>query len=97
MKPSKGTIIRAATIAAITPVVLMATQGPGAGDTHHRTEYMPCGQFADEAGDPDGPRNCVHDALHEGNGLGQSFFVGKGGKVTYLPHHIAHYLLNGGR
>lgn len=57
-----------------------------------RTEYMPCSN-ADEAGDEQGPRNCVHDARHSGNGMGNSFFVGNGGRIWPLPHHIAHYLL----
>lgn len=37
--------------------------------------------------------DCVWDARHQGNGMGQSFWVGEGGKVYPLPHHIAHYLL----
>lgn len=54
-------------------------------DNPPRTEYMPC-QTEDQ-------HNCVWDARHEGNGMGQSFFSGKSGRVWLLPHHIAHYLL----
>lgn len=56
-----------------------------------RTEYMPCS--TDEG--PDADRNCVWDARHIGNGMGNSYFVGEGGKVTPLPHHIAHFLIYG--
>jgi hypothetical protein len=59
--------------------------------TPHRTEYLPCS--TDEG--PDGDRNCVWDARHNGNGKGNSYFVGKGGKVTPLPHHLAHFLVYG--
>lgn len=50
-----------------------------------RTEYMPCG--AEDS------TNCVWDARHRGNGMGQSGFVGNGGRWWPLPHHIAHYIL----
>lgn len=50
-----------------------------------RTEYMPCGV--------EDSTNCVWDARHRGNGMGQSYFTGNGGRVWPLPHHIAHYLL----
>ena len=53
-----------------------------------RTEYMPCGS--------EDSVNCVWDARHMGNGQGRSFFVGRDGHVTYLPHHIAHFLISGG-
>jgi hypothetical protein len=56
-----------------------------------RTEYLPCS--TDEG--PDGDRNCVWDARHEGNGMGASYFVGEGGKVYPLPHHLAHFLIYG--
>lgn len=60
---------------------------PAPADAAPRTEYMPCAS-EDE-------RNCVWDARHTGNGEGRSFFVSKSGHVTYLPHHVAHYLVNG--
>jgi hypothetical protein len=53
-----------------------------------RTVYLPCP--TDEG---DGNSDCVYDARHQGNGLGNSFYVGEGGKVSVLPHHIAHHLL----
>lgn len=54
-----------------------------------RTEWMPC-QFDEGA-----VRNCVWDAQHEGNGLGNSFFASQKGRIWVIPHHIAHYLING--
>lgn len=90
---------RTAYLVLILSVVLLGIIGLVAASAQaaqaHRTEYLPCGQGADEAGDPDGPRNCVHDARHEGNGLGNSFFVAQDGTITPLPHHIAHYLIYG--
>ena len=55
------------------------------GHRDGRTEYMPCEQ--------EDQTNCVWDARHEGNGMGQSFFTGRDGRVWDLPHHIAHYLI----
>jgi hypothetical protein len=49
------------------------------------TRYLPC-QYEDS-------NNCVWDARHMGNGVGQSYYVSRTGKVTLLPHHIAHFLL----
>lgn len=59
-------------------------------DSAPHLEYRACS--TDEG--PDGDLDCVWDARHQGNGLGNSLYVGPGGKVTILPHHIAHYLLN---
>lgn len=60
----------------------------------HRLIYpandLPLCVHADEAGDPDGPRHCIHDARHSGNGLGNSFYVNRRGGVWLLPHRIAH-------
>lgn len=53
-----------------------------------RTHYVACP--TDEG---DGNRDCVWDSRHFGNGLGHSFYVGTGGKVYVLPHHITHHLL----
>lgn len=67
---------------------------PGHAATGHnqdppiRTEWLPCGT-------EDSPQSCVWDALHRGNGQGQSFYIGREGKVWPLPHHIAHYLIHG--
>lgn len=55
-----------------------------------RTEWMPCSN--DE---PPATGSCVWDAQHQGNGQGQSLYIGREGKVWPLPHHIAHYLING--
>lgn len=52
-----------------------------------RTEWLPCG--AEDA------RSCVWDARHQGNGLGQSTYTANDGRVFPIPHHIAHYLVNG--
>lgn len=69
-------------------VLTMAVQAEGAAP---RTEYLPCS--TDEG--PDADRNCVWDARHNGNGMGASYFVGEGGKVYPLPHHVAHFLVFG--
>ncbi len=66
----------------------LAIGGPSSASDSSRTEYMPCGT--------EDSVNCVWDARHAGNGQGRSFFVGRDGNVTYLPHHIAHYLVFGG-
>jgi hypothetical protein len=39
---------------------------------------------------------CVWDARHAGNGIGTSFYVASDGRVTRLPHVIAHHLLTSG-
>ena len=70
--------------------VMLQTASEAHGATT-RTEFMPCS--TDEG--PDADRNCVWDARHIGNGMGNSYFVGEGGKVTPLPHHIAHFLIYG--
>jgi hypothetical protein len=40
-------------------------------------------------------KDCVWDARHRGNGMGQSFYTGTGRSpnLWYLPHHVAHFLL----
>jgi hypothetical protein len=74
-----ATVALSASLGSLTPVVFAHAEG--------RTEYMPC--------DQEDSVNCVWDAKHMGNGTGKSFFVGENGRVWYLPHHIAHYLIYG--
>lgn len=50
------------------------------------SQYVPCPN-EDSSG-------CVWDAAHRGNGLGQSFYTGTGGRKYPLPHRIAHDLLH---
>jgi hypothetical protein len=38
---------------------------------------------------------CVWDARHQGNGIGRSFVVRPSGRVIYVSHARAHYLLTG--
>lgn len=38
---------------------------------------------------------CVWDARHMGNGEGRSFVVRDSGRVVYVSHARAHYLLTG--
>jgi hypothetical protein len=38
--------------------------------------------------------NCVWDAKHSGNGVGDSFLVKRDGTVIYVSHHTAHTLLS---
>lgn len=49
-------------------------------------EYFPCAT--------EDSKDCVWDARHEGNGMGQPFYSGVKGHVWELPHHIAHFLLS---
>lgn len=37
--------------------------------------------------------NCFWDARHMGNGSGRSFLVNREGKVTYISHRRAHWML----
>ena len=39
--------------------------------------------------------NCVWDARHMGNGIGRSFVVRPSGRVVYVSHARAHFLLTG--
>jgi hypothetical protein len=78
-------------IAAFITVMIVLLGLAVRADAQPRSEYMPCS--TDEG--PDADRNCVWDARHNGNGMGDSYFVGEGGKVYPLPHHIAHALVYG--
>lgn len=85
--------LRTAYLVLIATVLTFGIIGVGMAakaDAAPRTEFMPCA--TDEG--PDAQRNCVWDARHQGNGLGHSFFISKSGKVTRLPHSIAHYLIH---
>lgn len=73
--------------AALAAAILIPTAAQSHGAERGRTEYMPCANA--------GQTNCVWDAQHMGNGIGQSYFVGRDGKVYPLPHHIAHFLIYG--
>lgn len=64
---------------ALTATTATATQGDG-------DNYRPC-RTEDSTG-------CVWDARHMGNGEGRSFFTNRNGRITYLPHRLAHDLLD---
>lgn len=49
-----------------------------------RTEYLPCGQ------EPM-PRDCIYEP--HATGADGIVYIGEGGRIWRLPHHIAHSLL----
>lgn len=48
---------------------------------------VPC-EYEDSTG-------CVWDARHMGNGIGRSFVVRPSGRLVFVSHARAHYLLTG--
>jgi hypothetical protein len=54
---------------------------------------VPC--LTDEPHPGPDPRGCVWDARHMGNGVGRSFVVRPSGRLVYVTHERAHYLLTG--
>lgn len=80
-------IARKLAAAAVAVIAVAGLSASAHGASTGRTEYMPCGQ--------EGDNNCVWDAKTMGNGVGRSYFVGRDGRVWYLPHHVAHFLIFG--
>jgi len=78
-----GTVVAAATMATL---VTMSVQNVAAYAEHQNSQYQAC-EYEDS-------NDCVWDAKHMGNGTGRSYYATPKGKVIYLPHHIAHYLIN---
>jgi hypothetical protein len=74
----------AITLGTVGGLITLATD---AAHGQPRDHYVAC------ASDASPLRDCVWDARHRGNGMGQSFYAGTGGRIYPLPHHIAHYLL----
>lgn len=70
------------TITALTIAAALLIPAPA----HALKDWRPC-KFEDST-------NCIWDAKHQGNGKGKSFKVSPSGKITYLTHRRAHYLLN---
>ena len=59
----------------------------GADEGAEGAEYAPCA-YEDS-------NNCVWDARHMGNGTGRSYVAKPDGRVIYVSHARAHYLLTG--
>lgn len=64
--------------------ILVPTSAQAGDDGDHYTACV----------NEDGPGPCVWDARHTGNGVGHSFFLKKNGHIVYLPHRLAHDLLD---
>jgi hypothetical protein len=70
----------AAVVAAVLTVALMAAPAQA-----HRMAHC-------HSDDGSGPRPCVWDARHMGDGEGRSFVKRIGGRIDYVGHRRAHHL-----
>jgi hypothetical protein len=75
-------MMRALTVAAVTLVAVASPAVATDGGTR-----VPCA-YEDSNG-------CVWDARHMGNGAGRSYVAKPDGRVIYVSHARAHYLLTG--
>lgn len=84
--------MRKLTIPAIAGVIiagLFTAVDASAAEPHRNrhtgpTPYVAC--FYEDS------KNCVWDAKHMGNGEGRSFVINRTGKLTFVPHRVAHLL-----
>lgn len=68
-------------------LVAVSFAGPAAGATGSRVACL-----TDEG---ESSFACVWDARHQGNGLGRSFVIRDSGRLVYVSHARAHFLLTG--
>lgn len=94
MRVLVATALAAVTVTVAGPVsTAHAANVPAVGQLTDGGTRVPC--LSDEPHPGTDPQGCVWDARHMGNGVGRSFVVRPSGRLVFVTHARAHYLLTG--